>query len=265
MENKQLTTEELKTALAGLPIGEVHSFERIGSTNDFALERAAAGAPDMSIVTAYEQFSGRGRMQRKWVTAPGASLPMTVIIRPSDTEMEHLNLFSPLTGLAVSEALRNDYGVNSEIKWPNDILINRKKTSGVLCEMYWEGEHLEALLLGVGVNLLKGSAPDIPDITYPATSVEDETGIRIPRSEWIRHFLEEILRIRPLLGTAEFFRLWESHLAYKNEEAMVIRPDGAADRCVVRGISTDGSLIAEMGNGERKTFLAGEISLRRAA
>ena len=264
MENKQLSAQELKIALEGLPIGEIHSFDRIGSTNDFALERAAAGAPDMSIVTAFEQFSGRGRMQRKWVTAPGASLPMTVIIRPKASEMEHLNLFSPLTGLAVSEALRNGYGIDSEIKWPNDILINRRKTSGVLCEMYWNGDRLEALLLGVGVNLLKGSAPDIPDITYPATSVEDETGIRISRGEWIRHFLEEVLRIRPLLGTADFFKLWESRLAYKDEEAVVIRPDGTADRCVVRGISPDGSLITEMGNGETRTFLAGEISLRPA-
>lgn len=260
-----ITAEELSKALEGLPVGEIHSFETIGSTNDFALERAAAGAPDMSIVTAYEQVSGRGRMQRKWVTAPGASLPMTIIIRPTEAEMECLNLFSPLTGLAIHEALQKNYGVESRIKWPNDVLINRKKTSGVLCEMYWEGESLKALLLGVGINLLKGSAPDIPDITYPATSVEDETGIRIPRAEWIRHFLEEIIHVRSLLGTAAFFELWESCLAYKDESALVVRPDGAAERCVVRGIAPDGSLIAEMEDGERKTFLAGEISLRASA
>ena len=257
-----LTQEELMASLRGLPIGDIYCFESIGSTNDFGFERSAAGAPDMSVITAFEQTKGRGRMQRTWITKPGTSLPMTVIIRPAPEEMPWLNLFSPLTGLALREGLRAGYGIESLIKWPNDVLLNRRKISGILCETQWEGDRLNALILGVGINLLKGSAPEIPDITYPASSVEDETGIVIPRAEWIRCFLSQIIRLRPLIGKPAFFELWESCLAYKGEEALLVRPDGSRERATVLGIAPDGSLITRNGNGETKTWLAGEISLR---
>lgn len=254
--------EIIRTALTRLPVGEIYAFDSIGSTNDFGFERAAAGAPDMTVITAFEQTKGRGRMQRKWITAPGASLPMTVIIRPAEAEMDHLNLFSPLTGLAVREGLLREWNIESRIKWPNDVLLNRRKIAGILCETQWEGSRLNALILGVGINLYRGSAPEIPDITYPASSVEDETGTAIPRTEWIRTFLTQLIRLRPLLGRPEFFDLWESCLAYKGETARVVHPDGSSELCTVTGIAPDGSLITQDAQGMTKTWLAGEISLR---
>ena len=262
MDKKQMTQESLSKALEGLPVGEICFFERVGSTNDCAFERAAAGAPDMSVITAFEQEKGRGRMQRQWVTVPGTSVPVTVIIRPDETEMGFLNLFSPLTGLAVREALRLGFGIRSLIKWPNDILLNRKKICGILCETQWEGPDLRALILGFGTNLLHGSAPDIADINYPASSVEDETGIIIRPAEWIRCFLEQLIRLRPLLGSPEFFALWESCLAYKDEQAVIVRPDGTSKTCTVRGIDHEGNLVTENADGSRESHLAGEISLR---
>lgn len=257
-----MTRESLSKALEGLPVGEIHFFERIGSTNDCAFERAEAGAPDLSVITAFEQEKGRGRMQRQWVTVPGTSVPVTVIIRPNETEMGYLNLFSPLTGLAVREALRCGFGIESQIKWPNDVLLNRRKVCGILCETQWEGPILRALILGFGTNLLHGSAPDIADINYPATSVEDETGIIIPPAEWIRCFLEQMIRLRPLLGSPEFFTLWESCLAYKDEQAVIVRADGTSKTCFVRGIDPEGNLVVENADGSRESLLAGEISLR---
>lgn len=265
MEAKTLTQEELRRALAGLPVGEIHCFESIGSTNDFAFERSAEGAPDMTVVTAFEQTKGRGRMQRQWVTVPGTSLPMTVIILPRESELGSLNLFSPLTGLAVREALRIGYGIEAEIKWPNDVLLNRRKICGILCETQWEEDRLKALILGLGTNLLHGSAPVIPDITYPATSVEDETGIAIPRADWIRSFLEQLIRLRPLLGKPGFFELWESCLAYRGETARLVRPDGGSMICTVLGIDPQGNLVVKNETGREESFLAGEISLRPAA
>lgn len=259
---EKLKQTELADALAGMPVGEIYCFDTIGSTNDFGFERSAAGAPDMTVITAFEQTSGRGRMQRRWITVPGTSLPLTIIIRPTEQEMEHLNLFSPLTGLALREGLLHAYGISSQIKWPNDVLLNRRKISGILCETQWEGDRLNALILGVGINLLHGSAPDIPDLNYPASSVEDETGIVISRTEWIRVFLEQILRLRPLIGKKEFFELWESCLAYKNEEAILVRQDGSRESCIVQGIAPDGSLLTRDQSGRTRLWLAGEISLR---
>ena len=110
---KPLTQKELENALEGLPIGDIYCFDSIGSTNDYGFELSAAGVPDMSIITAFEQTKGRGRMQRKWITAPGTSLPRTIIIRPTSEEKNCLNLFSPLTGLAIREGLLLDHNIES--------------------------------------------------------------------------------------------------------------------------------------------------------
>ena len=265
MENCQLTQQELVNALRDLPVGEIHCFDRIGSTNDFGFERSAAGAPDLSVITAFEQIQGRGRMHRTWITVPGTSLPLTVILRPSEREMSCLNLFSPLTGIAVREALSAGWGIEAEIKWPNDVLLNRRKICGILCETQWAGDQLSALILGLGTNLLHGAAPVIPDLTYPASSVQDETGIVISRAEYIRAFLEQLIRLRPLIGSPEFFERWEQHLAYKNERAVLVRPDGSTERCTVSGIDEEGNLIVTEADGGVKHYMAGEISLRRDA
>ncbi len=265
MISGKLTQTELAEALRGLPIGDIYCPERVGSTNDLGLALSAEGAPDMTVITAFEQIQGRGRMQRKWITVPGTSLPMTVIIRPTASEMNFLNLFSPLTGLAIREGLMAGYGIDCRIKWPNDVLLNRRKIAGILCEMQWEGDRLNGLVLGAGLNILHGSAPETADLTYPASSIQDETGIIIPRAEWIRCCLEQILRLRPLLGRPEFYSLWENCLAYKGEKAAVSGPDGMAETCTVCGIDPEGKLIVKYEDGQTRSYLAGEITLRPKA
>lgn len=260
----ELNSAVLKDALAGLPVGDLYYYDTIGSTNDAAIELTAGDAPDMTVVTAGAQLAGRGRMQRVWVTQPGSSLPMTILIRPTETERANLNLFSPYVGLAVHEALREDYGIASEIKWPNDVLLNRRKISGILCEMRWSGDELRGLVLGIGMNLLHGSVPAIRDINYPASCVEDETGVAIPRPRWIRSFIRQLIRLRPLIGKAEFFKRWESHMAYKDERVSLIRTGGDPLPYIVRGIDSEGCLLAENMSGEIEKFIAGEISLRKA-
>ena len=267
MENNanEMSSAVLKEALAGLPVGDLYYYDSVGSTNDIAMELSAGDAPDMTIVTAGAQVAGRGRMQRVWVTQPGSSLPMTILIRPTETERANLNLFSPYVGLAVHEALREDYGIESEIKWPNDVLLHRRKISGILCEMQWGGEELRGLVLGIGVNLLHGSVPEIRDITYPASCVEDETGTAIPRPKWIRSFIKQLIRVRPMIGRPEFFDLWESCLAYKDERVTLTKTGGEPIPYTVRGIDREGCLLAETASGTVEKFIAGEISLRAAA
>lgn len=260
-----LSSAVLKEALQGLAVGDLYYYDTIGSTNDAALELAAGDAPDMTIIAAGAQVAGRGRMQRVWVTQPGSSLPMTILIRPTEMDCANLNLFSPYVGLAVHEALREDYGIASEIKWPNDVLLNRKKISGILCETRWSGDELRGLVLGIGMNLLRGSVPEIRDINYPASCVEDETGIAIPRARWIRSFVKQLIRLRPMIGKPEFFKLWESHMAYKDERVSLIRTGGEPLPYIVRGIDNEGCLLAENMSGGIEKFIAGEISLRKAS
>ena len=96
---------KIESALATLPLGVIRYFETIGSTNDEALAWASQGAPDLSLVVADEQTSGRGRMDRKWFTPPHTALAMSLILRPTDVERAHLPRTTGLLALSLTESL----------------------------------------------------------------------------------------------------------------------------------------------------------------
>src|SRR5512133_1733408 len=105
----------LTSHLAGLPVPHIRSFQVIGSTNDEALAWAAAGAEDGCLVFADEQTQGRGRLNRHWITRPGAALAFSVILRPRPEEMDRVGFFSPLGALAISQALEMSLGLSPQI------------------------------------------------------------------------------------------------------------------------------------------------------
>ncbi|MEN4100610.1 MAG: biotin--[acetyl-CoA-carboxylase] ligase, partial [Anaerolineaceae bacterium] len=127
-----MTTRLRMDHLAGLPVSELRYFDSIGSTNDEALRWAEQGAPDAALVVADTQTAGRGRMDRRWVTRPGVALAFSLALRPTPVEASALGLFSPLGALAVAAALRENYGLLAEVKWPNDVLLERRKCCGIL-------------------------------------------------------------------------------------------------------------------------------------
>ena len=137
----------LKQNLNGLPIAEIRYFPTTGSTNEDALLWASQGAKDNSLIIADQQTSGRGRLGRKWITHPGAALAFSLILHPTQKEIDHLILFSPLGALAVSEAIQTSCHLQTQVKWPNDVLVNRKKVCGVLTETRWLESDLKGLVV----------------------------------------------------------------------------------------------------------------------
>jgi BirA family biotin operon repressor/biotin-[acetyl-CoA-carboxylase] ligase len=127
-----MNEEKLIEKLQGLQITEMRFFETIGSTNEEALQWAINGAKDNSLVIANQQTAGRGRRKRRWITIPGSSLAFSLILKPTEKEMLHLPLFSPLGALAVSEAAESLCKIPAQVKWPNDVLLHRKKAAGIL-------------------------------------------------------------------------------------------------------------------------------------
>src|SRR5690242_7641436 len=134
-----MNQNELKRTLSKLPLGDVKYFDSIGSTNNEALAWATGGAPDLSMVIADEQTAGRGRLDRKWFTPKGSALAFTLILHPTTEEKPHLSRIVGLAALAVAQSLRTR-GLNAQIKWPNDVLIEGRKVCGILVESVWSGE-----------------------------------------------------------------------------------------------------------------------------
>ena len=161
--------------LSSLPLSAFRYYDTLGSTNDEALVWASQGAPDFSLIIADEQTSGRGRMDRKWFTPPQSALAMSLILRPTAIERTHPARTTGLLALSLAESLRK-LGLIPQIKWPNDVLLSGRKVAGILVETTWMGDELDAMVLGMGVNVLNASIPPADQLLFPATSIETELG-----------------------------------------------------------------------------------------
>ena len=153
-------------------------FESIGSTNDEAkrwARDATNSAPDGAVVSAEEQTSGRGRRGRDWASPRGKGVYLSIIWRP-EIAPPQIGQLTIVTALSAASALKEISGLNIETKWPNDLLCNRKKIGGVLCEAEIKNGEIEFVVAGVGLNG-NFEAVDLPERpVFPATSVLMETG-----------------------------------------------------------------------------------------
>ncbi len=239
----------------------VRYFSQIGSTNDEAMRWAAADAPDGALVVADEQTAGRGRLNRSWVTRAGAALAFSVIYRPKDREAECLHLFSPLAALALHSALQKVWNLSAQIKWPNDVLLQRRKTAGILVEAAWMGSQLQGVVVGVGINVLRGSVPPDAEVMFPATSVEHALGRPPDRLELLCAVLREMNAWRAHLGAPAFLHAWRTNLAFVGEP-VCIDQSGKILCGTLSGIDDQGNILLRLKDGQIAQFAAGDISLR---
>lgn len=254
----------LRQLLAQLPIPALRYFEQVGSTNDEALRWADDGAPDGALVVADAQTAGRGRMERRWVTHPGSALAFSLILRPDAAEAGRLGLFSPLCALAVAQALEESCGLHPQIKWPNDVLLDGRKACGILLDAAWDGSRPAVMVVGIGVNVLRGAVPET-GLLFPATSVEHALGRAVAREELLRDILAAFFGWRPRLGSEMFLRFWQTRLAYQGEPVVVEQPAAEPVTGVVMGVGAGGELRLRLASGEEFCVNAGDVRLRPAA
>ena len=257
----------LRKALSNFPLGGLRYFEQTGSTNDVALAWAAAGAPDLALVMAGEQTAGRGRGNHSWFTAPGAALAFSLVIRPLPGEEQSIPLFSALGALAVCEVLAAQ-GLHPEIKWPNDVLLHRKKVCGILAESVWTGEKVDSLVLGVGLNIKPEAVPPPDQLSFPATCLEAELPPPqhvVPAFERVmllQQILQAIRYWRNLVPTIIFLHTWERRLAFRGEQVEIWADGQSARKGQVDGLEKDGSLRLLSPQGQVFTVQFGEVHLR---
>jgi BirA family transcriptional regulator, biotin operon repressor / biotin---[acetyl-CoA-carboxylase] ligase len=245
-----------------LPISKIRYFDSIGSTNDEALVWAEQGAPDLSIVIADEQTAGRGRLERKWFTPKGSALAFSLILRPADNT--HLSRTVGLAALSIADSCAR-LGLSPQIKWPNDILLNVKKTAGILIETIWAGDEVTALVIGMGINILKQSIPPAGQLKFPATSLETELGHPVEREQVLQEILSRVVVHRTEIDTDAFLAAWENYLAYKNQNVQIINGANEIMEGKLLGLQANGSLRLQDELGNQLTVHVGDVSLRPAA
>jgi BirA family biotin operon repressor/biotin-[acetyl-CoA-carboxylase] ligase len=219
----------------------------VDSTQRYAAELARDGAADRTVVTAETQTAGKGRRGRRWHDAPGASLLVSVITRPS-LAPARLPTLSLAAGIAVIDALAA-VGVTARLKWPNDALVNGRKVAGVLLE-----RHGDAVVLGIGINVQPASIP--PALAGEATSVAGENGH--PDRERLLHALMAALdHWRAILERDGFEAVRERWHEVSDTPGRRVAVDGIAGVAV--GIDHDGALLVATESGTQRV-VAGDVA-----
>lgn len=244
---------------------QILRFESLPSTNLEAARLAAEGAAEGLCVVAGEQTAGRGRLQRQWVSPKGAGLYFSIVLRPQ-FEQNGWALLTLMAAVAVNDALRESCSLETDIKWPNDVLANDKKLCGILAETV-ETNMGRAVVLGIGINLTKQSYPE--EFALVATSVEAESA-RTVDLENLLATLTNVLRrhyeaLNKPFGTEAIIREWCARSSYCEGKFVRVVESNETFTGTTRGLVRDGGLRVETNDGEIRIVHAGDVSSLRSA
>lgn len=185
-----LNESSLKSLLHNKIIGKnLIVLDSVNSTNDYLKKLGNEGCENGTVVAAREQTRGKGRLGRTWQSKKDDGIAFSVLLRPNVAPSE-VSSITPLAGLAVCKAIREYTKLDCVIKWPNDIIIGRKKLVGILTEMSAEFDAVEYVITGIGINVDHTSFPE--EIAFKATSLLLETGRHIDKNEFLACVLEHL-------------------------------------------------------------------------
>jgi BirA family transcriptional regulator, biotin operon repressor / biotin---[acetyl-CoA-carboxylase] ligase len=240
-----------------MKIHYVH-LDTIDSTNNWVKSHLQELTP-FTCVTAQEQTAGRGRLERHWVSPRGENIYASLYLH-LPLGSSYLSNLGQIMAFACASILR-ELGFQAEIKWPNDIVVHRKKIGGVLTETVTLGEHI-GVIIGIGLNV-NMPAETLAAIDQPATSL-----LQLSKKKWdlqeltvllMNHFLQN-LELLKKSGFAPFQAPFESMLAYKGQE-ITCRDGTRTLKGICHSITKDGRLQLQLPSGEIKLLLAGEIGI----
>ena len=258
--NKAAIEAALKTKKIGHPL---YFYPETDTTNDRIRELALEGLPEGTLAVAEMQTAGRGRMGRAWQAPKDSGIWMSLLLRPDIPPMQ-ASVLTLLTGIAIAEAIEEVTGVEVGIKWPNDILLNRKKLVGILTEMDCDMEKIHSVTVGMGINVNTKAFPEeLQDI---ATSLYLETGGEYDRGEIVgcvmKHFealYEEFLEKGGVF--APFKERYRRKCLNIGKEVRVIGRENYL--AMALDITPEGELIVKRkDNGAEEVVFSGEVSIR---
>ncbi len=249
----------IKTKMAGK---HLLYFDVTGSTNTEAKKQAENGAPEGLLVVADKQESGKGRRGRSWESPSGSNIFMTILLRPSFAP-EKASMTTLVMALSTAQAITDVSGLKAEIKWPNDIVINKKKVVGILTELAMEADYIQYLVCGVGINVNQAEIPE--NIKNTATSLYLEGGKRINRAGLIKrvmeHFEENYEIFYQRGDMSGLLKAYNERLVNKGAQVRVLDPLGEYEG-ISHGINEKGELLVEKEEGHIENVFAGEVSVR---
>lgn len=234
------------------------ALDDVGSTNEECLSRARAGEAGGLWITARSQSGGRARRGRNWVSEPGNLYASLLLSNPA--AMSDIGSLPLAVAVALHSAVRRvlpPQAASLEVKWPNDLLVGRKKVSGILIEGEFLSDGRHVVVIGIGVNVR--FKPDNP--LYPVTCLADEGATVFPE-ELFAHLFETMADVLQIWdrgqGAAAVTALWRD-IACGVGEAITVNLSDCSLKGRFEGIDDQGLLRLELEDGTRRTISAGDV------
>ncbi len=244
-------------------------YEEIDSTNNEIKRRLAEdNLPEFTVISAGRQTGGRGRSGHNWESPKGVSIATSMALYPTTVSTEAIPRLTLIAAVAVAEALEKLYGLTCKIKWPNDILVSDRKICGILTELSAKNNHVENVVVGIGVNVHNRDFPE--EISHMAISVDqameamgkDVSNVHckeLTEKIWecfLTHY-REFLKSEDL---SEILNYYNEHLINKGRVVQVLDPLGAYE-AVAKEMTNTGELLVEK-DGKEIAIDSGEVSVR---
>lgn len=230
----------------------------VSSTQTVAHQLVNEGADEGTVVVADEQTEGRGRLGRVWNSQRQSGIWMSLVLKPN-IDFRQAPQLTLVAAVAVTRALREKTGLNVEIKWPNDLLINGKKIVGILTEMQADPDRVQSVIIGIGVNVNHDYFSE--EISSVATSLKLETGQTFDRAEVIGEILSEFSWLYETYLTKGFSLikpLWEAHSLSIGKKVIARSAKDSIEGEAV-GINDDGVLLLIDKHGKTHNIYSADI------
>lgn len=259
-----LLPQEIQRGLSTNYIGkEIYYFPELKSTNIIAKEKAlhrAEGIEEGTLIIAERQSAGKGRLGRKWFS-PVGGIWLSVILYPQ-LSPSYISRITLMTAVAAVKAIKICTQIKSQIKWPNDILINEKKVCGILTEMSAELDIISWVVVGIGINVNIDHREFPEDIQENTISLKEVSGKEILRVKLAQTFLQEFEKYYEILKRREFSSVLKEWKLYSHTLGRKIRVDTGEK--IITGeavdINEEGALILKKEDGELVEILSGTIT-----
>ncbi len=251
--NPEIVANNLNTKIVGR---NILYFPSVTSTNDIAKEKARLKAPEGTVIIAGEQTAGKGRLGRVW-TSPKGTLAYSVVLYPSIKQLPFLIM---IASVSVVRAIKSITGIASEIKWPNDVLINGKKVCGILIENSLRGNKVDYSVIGIGLNV-STNLKDNPELSNAANLVE-ESGHGVDSPSLICRLLTEIDNLYVGLSDGRaVFHEWRDNLVTLGRQVRAVSGDVVYEG-IAESLGFDGSLFIRQKDGKLVQVTQGDVTLR---
>ncbi|WP_208029184.1 biotin--[acetyl-CoA-carboxylase] ligase [Rhabdothermincola sediminis] len=256
--------DRARSDLSGTRFADLRWVAETTSTNADLLREAAAGAPEGVVLVADHQTAGRGRLGRSWESPPGASLLLSVLLRPA-LKPSQAHLVASAVGLSAVTACQQVADIELRLKWPNDLLVDldgvERKAGGILAESIIEHDVLEAVVVGLGLNV---NWPEtIPEeLAGIATALNLVTGREVDREDLLVALLRELdswcAQLEHEEGRDLLRATYLARSATVGREVRVERPGGTLEGRAV-DVTADGHLVVEHETGSAIEITAGDV------